>query len=94
MNCCEKLSNAISTSRLRELDLSSNHLGDAGIAELSRGLKNANLETLRSVLLRCTGKGGFWVTSAFLFVSGQIKELQPDLGQFLAPSFNHPLRLV
>lgn len=49
MNCCEKLSNAIGTSRLRKLDLSNNHLGDVGIAALSRGLKNANLETLRSV---------------------------------------------
>ncbi|TWW82291.1 Stonustoxin subunit beta [Takifugu flavidus] len=47
VNCCEKLSNAISTSRLRELDLSNNPLADAGVAALSRGLINANLETLR-----------------------------------------------
>ncbi|XP_029706505.1 NLR family CARD domain-containing protein 3-like isoform X2 [Takifugu rubripes] len=47
VNCCEKLSNAISTSRLRELDLSNNPLADAGVATLSRGLINANLETLR-----------------------------------------------
>lgn len=49
MNCCEKLAKSISSSQLRELDLSNNNLTDAGIAQLSDGLRNSKLETLRSV---------------------------------------------
>lgn len=68
------------------------------MAELWRGLKTANLETLRSApqvhMGVCVWGGVFWVPSAFLFVSGQIEELQPDPGQFLAPGFNHQLRLL
>lgn len=64
-NCCEKLSHAISTSRLRELDLSNNPLGDAGVAELWRGLKTANLETLRSAPQVHTGGRGRGVLGDF-----------------------------
>lgn len=46
-NCCEKLSSAISTSCLRDLDLSNNQLGDAGMRALRRGLRDAQLDTLR-----------------------------------------------
>ena len=48
-NCCEQLAKSISSSQLRELDLSNNNLTDVGIAKLSDGLRNSKLETLRSV---------------------------------------------
>ncbi|KAI3365108.1 hypothetical protein L3Q82_010225 [Scortum barcoo] len=47
VTCCEILANAISSSKLRELDLSNNKMTDAGITILSGGLKNSKLETLR-----------------------------------------------
>ncbi|CAI5658519.1 unnamed protein product [Oreochromis niloticus] len=45
--CCENLANAISSSQLRELDLSNNNLTDAGLMKLSSGLRNSKVETLR-----------------------------------------------
>ncbi|XP_031606515.1 NACHT, LRR and PYD domains-containing protein 3-like [Oreochromis aureus] len=45
--CCENLANAISSSQLRELDLSDNNLTDAGLMKLSSGLRNSKVETLR-----------------------------------------------
>ncbi|XP_070783554.1 NACHT, LRR and PYD domains-containing protein 3-like [Enoplosus armatus] len=47
VTCCERLANAISSSRLRELDLGNNNLTDTGIKLLSDGLENSKLETLR-----------------------------------------------
>ena len=49
MTCCETLVNGISSSKLKELDLSNNNLTDAGIIRLSGGLKSSKLETLRSI---------------------------------------------
>ncbi|PWA21664.1 hypothetical protein CCH79_00003154 [Gambusia affinis] len=45
--CCENLASGISSSQLRELNLSNNNLTDAGLKHLSDGLKNSQLETLR-----------------------------------------------
>lgn len=48
VTCCENLSNGIRSSQIRELDLSNNNLTDAGLRQLSDGLKTSKLETLRS----------------------------------------------
>ncbi|XP_046881841.1 NACHT, LRR and PYD domains-containing protein 12-like [Hypomesus transpacificus] len=47
--CCEVLASALPSSDLTELDLSNNHLKDAGMKLLSAGLRNPHckLETLR-----------------------------------------------
>uniref|UniRef100_UPI0037E6FFB5 NACHT, LRR and PYD domains-containing protein 3-like n=1 Tax=Semicossyphus pulcher TaxID=241346 RepID=UPI0037E6FFB5 len=45
--CCEILGNAISSSKIRELDLGNNNLTDDGLILLSKGLKDSKLETLR-----------------------------------------------
>nr|XP_020460759.1 NACHT, LRR and PYD domains-containing protein 3-like isoform X2 [Monopterus albus] len=47
VTCCESLSNGISSSQLRELDLSDNNLTDAGLIQLCGALKHSKLETLR-----------------------------------------------
>ncbi|XP_063338838.1 NACHT, LRR and PYD domains-containing protein 3-like [Pelmatolapia mariae] len=47
LTCCENLANAISSSQLRELDLSNNNLTDVGLMKLSSGLRNSKVETLR-----------------------------------------------
>lgn len=46
-DCCGRLSSTVGTSRLRDLDLSNNGLGDAGMRALWRGLRDARLDTLR-----------------------------------------------
>lgn len=46
-NCCQRLSSTIGASRLRDLDLSDNGLGDAGMRALWWGLRDARLDTLR-----------------------------------------------
>lgn len=45
--CCAALAAAVSSSQLRELDLSHNNLKDAGLMQLSASLKKNKLETLR-----------------------------------------------
>uniref|UniRef100_A0A3B3BP19 B30.2/SPRY domain-containing protein n=1 Tax=Oryzias melastigma TaxID=30732 RepID=A0A3B3BP19_ORYME len=47
MTCCEKLANAISSSQLRELDLSNNSLTDGGWMQLCESLRDSKLQTLR-----------------------------------------------
>lgn len=46
--CCETLADGIvSSSQIRELDLSNNNLTDSGLSQLSDGLKNSKVEILR-----------------------------------------------
>ena len=49
--CCDRLANSITSSKVRELDLSNNNLTDAGLKQLSTGLKNSKLQTFRSKLI-------------------------------------------
>lgn len=93
VNCCEKLSTAISTSRLRELDLSNNPLADAGVRALWGGLKGVKLDTLRWAPLSAAG-AVFPAESAFLLLPFQIAELQPDARHVPAHGSDHQLRLV
>lgn len=89
MNCCEKLSQAISASQLRDLDLSNNQLRDAGLQALWRGLKEAQLDSLRWVL----SQPPFQVTLRICGFCVQAEELQPDARQLPAPGQDHQLRL-
>ncbi|KAM9426504.1 NACHT, LRR and PYD domains-containing protein 3-like [Pholidichthys leucotaenia] len=47
LTCCENLANGISSSQIRELDLSNNNLTDPGVMKLCGGLKDSKLVSLR-----------------------------------------------
>uniref|UniRef100_I3KFR3 NACHT, LRR and PYD domains-containing protein 3 n=1 Tax=Oreochromis niloticus TaxID=8128 RepID=I3KFR3_ORENI len=78
--CCENLANAISSSQLRELDLSNNNLTDAGLMKLSSGLRNSKVETLSLSLCGVGEEGCIFLASALN--SCHLREL--DM------SYNHP----
>uniref|UniRef100_A0A667YW84 B30.2/SPRY domain-containing protein n=1 Tax=Myripristis murdjan TaxID=586833 RepID=A0A667YW84_9TELE len=73
--CCETLANAISSSQLRELDLSDNNLTDAGVKHLSVGLKRSKLETLRLKSCNLTEKSCDVLFSVISSTSSQLKLL-------------------
>uniref|UniRef100_A0A3Q3WJF1 B30.2/SPRY domain-containing protein n=1 Tax=Mola mola TaxID=94237 RepID=A0A3Q3WJF1_MOLML len=75
MNCCEKLAKSISSSQLRELDLSNNNLTDAGIAQLSDGLRNSKLETLRLRSCNLTGQSSKGLASVISSAYCKLKVL-------------------
>ncbi|XP_041829785.1 NLR family CARD domain-containing protein 3-like [Melanotaenia boesemani] len=72
---CKMLSHGISSSQLRELDLSNNNLTDNGLIKLSDGLKNSALKTLRLKSCSLTQHSSDTLKSIFSTASGQLGEL-------------------
>ncbi|CAN9509027.1 unnamed protein product [Ophioblennius macclurei] len=73
--CCEALSTAIHSSRLRELDLSHNNVKDAGLMQLYGALKRSKLEILRLRSCGLTERGSKALASLISSASGQLKLL-------------------
>ncbi|XP_060885105.1 NACHT, LRR and PYD domains-containing protein 3-like isoform X2 [Labrus mixtus] len=82
-NCCTTLGNAISSSKLRELDLSNNKLTDRGIVLLSVGLKDSKLETLRLRSCNLTDVSSDHLASVISSAFCQLKELDLSDNDFL-----------
>ncbi|KAG7487362.1 hypothetical protein MATL_G00022450 [Megalops atlanticus] len=82
--CCEILASAVSSSSLRELDLSDNDVQDSGVELLCVGLGNPHckLETLRLSGCQITERGCGYLASVLHSNPSQLREL--DL------SYNHP----
>uniref|UniRef100_A0A8D2ZW15 Uncharacterized protein n=1 Tax=Scophthalmus maximus TaxID=52904 RepID=A0A8D2ZW15_SCOMX len=68
VTCCEILANCVSSSPIRELDVSNNKLTDSGVTLLSAGLKGSKVETLRlrscSLTEHCSGALASIISSA------------------------------
>ncbi|KAM7381393.1 hypothetical protein PAMA_012293 [Pampus argenteus] len=75
VTCCEILANGVSSSQIRELDLSNNNLTDAGLMLLSGGLKNSKLETLRLRSCNLTENSSDSLASVMSSASCQLKVL-------------------
>ncbi|XP_026170673.1 NACHT, LRR and PYD domains-containing protein 3-like isoform X2 [Mastacembelus armatus] len=75
VTCCDVLSNGISPSQLRELDLSNNNLMDAGVILLSSGLKNSKLKALRLRGCNLTEHSSDALVSVISSDSCQLQEL-------------------
>ncbi|XP_041830766.1 NLR family CARD domain-containing protein 3-like [Melanotaenia boesemani] len=72
---CKMLSHGISSSQLRELDLSNNNLTDTGLIKLSDGLWNSALKTLRLKSCSLTQHSSDILASILRTASGQLREL-------------------
>nr|XP_015818388.2 NACHT, LRR and PYD domains-containing protein 3 [Nothobranchius furzeri] len=75
MTCCANLADVISSSQLRELDLSNNELTDAGLMQLSDGLKSSKLKILRLQSCSLTNNSSDTLASVISLMSCQLKVL-------------------
>ncbi|XP_029953785.1 NLR family CARD domain-containing protein 3-like isoform X2 [Salarias fasciatus] len=73
--CCAALATAVSSPRLRELDLSHNNLKDAGLMQLSASLKTSKLEALRLRSCGLTEHSSVALASVISSASCQLKLL-------------------
>ncbi|KAM4623593.1 NACHT, LRR and PYD domains-containing protein 3-like [Polymixia lowei] len=74
-NCCETLATAVSSSKLRELDLSDNDLTDSGVILLSAGLMKCTLETVRLKHCNLTEQSCDALASVISSKSSQLRKL-------------------
>ncbi|XP_053197882.1 NLR family CARD domain-containing protein 3-like [Scomber japonicus] len=81
--CCDRLANSITSSKVRELDLSNNNLTDAGLKQLSTGLKNSKLQTFRLKSCNLTADSSEVLVSVISSASCQLKELDLTDNDFL-----------
>uniref|UniRef100_A0A3Q0RTI8 Uncharacterized protein n=1 Tax=Amphilophus citrinellus TaxID=61819 RepID=A0A3Q0RTI8_AMPCI len=82
LTCCENLANTISSSQLRELDLSNNNLTDAGLVKLYTGLRNSKLEMLRLKSCNLTERSSNNLASFISSASCQLKTLDLSDNEF------------
>lgn len=82
VNCCETLSSVVSTSQIRELDLSNNDLTDAGIGMLCSGIKLSKVDTLRLKSCGLSERGTEALSSVLGSKSCQLRELDASDNDF------------
>ncbi|KAM4524684.1 NACHT, LRR and PYD domains-containing protein 3-like isoform 1-T2 [Odontesthes bonariensis] len=73
--CCVTLTSVISSSQIRELDLSNNNVTDAGLMQLSAGMKKSKLQTLRLRSCNLTKDSSDDLASVISAASGQLRVL-------------------